>query len=151
MDGGEARLLPAASVMVLSGQAAAMLALVGVASSDPLAPIAGVVAASLLLAGYGVSPSRRWSVRLGSIVAPLGVPVWLVVLLGMDRYDDPSITLLCAAMAGASWWAAIFLREVLRPPEWQRASGTERVDEPASMNGWIEELPATEFAWPASR
>ncbi len=131
--------------MVFSGQAAAILALVGTATGDPLAPIGVTIAASLLLVGYTVSPNRRWSVRFGSIIAPLGLPVWVMVLLGMDRYDDPSITLLCVAMAGASWWAATFLRDELRPPEWLRAPRVQRADDRAAMSGWIEDLPVSEL------
>lgn len=135
--------------MSLSGMAALMLATVGAIHGNPLAPVSVAVGSLLLVAGQWLSPQRRWSIRLGSIAVTLGIPVWLTVFFAMDRHDDPSIDLLCLMMAGASGWAARFLRDELRPPESLRESEDTMSDDGMPADAWIEELPTDGLLFPA--
>jgi hypothetical protein len=149
VDWDDARLLPAAWLMSLSGMAALMLATIGAIHGHLLVPVFVAVGLLLLAAGHRLTPRRRWSVRLGSIAAALGIPVWLAVFFAMDRHDDPSIDLFSLMLAGASGWAARFLRNELLPPEWMRGSEDAIDDGIVPAHAWIEELPTDALLFPA--
>lgn len=144
MDWDEARLLPAALTLGVSGIAGLMLALGAALAVNPLAPLVLVVALVLLAASRLIEPGRRWALALGSRAAVAGIVIWLGVAAATHDADRPVQAVFSLAFAGCSLWVARFLHaETLPPPwaswDWEAGSAPAPHDE---RYGWIEELPA---------
>jgi hypothetical protein len=138
MEWEDVRLLPAELLLTMSGVAAMMLAVGAAIEGHPLAPVLGALTLVLLVAGGSLAPQRRWSIRLGSVVAWAAIPVWLACFIALDRPNDASTGLFCLGMAIAAGWTSRFLHGELELPEWLREY--EPSEPPILVDGWIEEL-----------
>lgn len=139
MEWENVRLLPAKTLLAVSGVAALMLAVESAIKGLPSAAVYGALALLLLIAGGSLIPDRRWSVRLGSVVAWAAIPVWLASLVALDHPIDFSTGLFCLGMMVAAGWTSGFLSRELEPPQWM--GGYETTDKASiSIEGWIEEL-----------
>ena len=138
MEWEDVRLLPAELLLTMSGLAALRLGLGAAIEGNPLAASFAALALVLLLAGGALMPQRRWSLRLGSVVAWAAIPVWLASFVALDRPNDASTALFCLGMAIGAGWSGRFLHGELEPPEWLREY--EPSEDPPSPDAWIEEL-----------
>jgi hypothetical protein len=139
MEWEDVRLLPAELLLTMSGIAALMLGFGAAIEGLPFAPLLGVLTLILLVAGASLAPQRRWSLRLGSVVAWAAIPVWFACFIALDRPNDASTGLFCLGMAVAAGWTSRFLRGELELPEWLREY--EPSDQPRiPVAGWIVEL-----------
>jgi hypothetical protein len=139
MEWEDVRLLPAELLLAVSGIAGLMLAVGAAIEGSTLAPAFGVLALILLAAGGSLAPQRRWSLRLGSAMAGVAIPIWLATLFALDDPTDASSWLFCAGMMVMAGWTSRFLDDELQPPEWMRVH--EACDEPpVHFEGGIEEL-----------
>jgi hypothetical protein len=139
MEWEDVRLLPAKTLLAVSGVAAMMLAVESAISGLPSAPVFAALALILLAAAGPLAPDRRWSFRLGSVAAWAAIPVWLASLIALDHPIDLSTGLFCVGMMVAAGWTSRFLGAELEPPEWM--GGYEAADRASvSIEGWIEEL-----------
>lgn len=148
MEWDEARLLPSALSLGVTGIAGLMLALAAALEANPLAPIVLVGALVLIAAGRLLEPGRRWSLALGSRAAVIGIFVWLAVAAATHDADRPVQAASSLGLAACSLWVARFLNAELKPPPWASwyavdgDAEPETAPPPAALVGWIEELPA---------
>jgi hypothetical protein len=139
-DPDELQLVPSVILLVLSGTLGLMLALQGAVLGSPLAAPAAALSAILLASGGLLRPSRSWSLRAATWVAPAAGLVWLATFVVEGAPDDLSVAGVSAAMIGASIAVRRQLLGILAGPAWLRArhDGTAAASRPAE--GWIEEL-----------
>lgn len=148
MDWDEARLLPSALSLGVTGIAGLMLALTTAMQGNALAPVVLAAALILVAAARLLEPGRRWSLAIGSGAAVIGIFIWLGVAAATQDAQHPVQAAFSLGLAGCSMWVARFLNAELQPPPWaswyDAQPETDRGPAPAPLPlvGWIEELPA---------
>jgi hypothetical protein len=141
----EARLLPSALNLGVTGIAGLMLALAAAVEGNPFAPLVLIAGIVLLAASRLLEPGRRWSLVIGSRAAVIGIFLWLGVAAATHDANRPVQAAFSIALAASSLWVSRFLNAELEPPPWASwdAADSEPDPEPppARLVGWIEELP----------